>query len=153
MRSMYLASQTKPSKKMSEAPENLEESLEQKKLDPALGQVEWLDLTVGDASRIKSFYQTVVGWKASEVDMGSYNDFNMNSADGKQTVAGICHARGLSSNLPAKWLAYVRVEDVTKSAELCTIHGGKILDGPRRMGGSDLCVIEDPEGAVIALLS
>ncbi|MDG0997200.1 MAG: VOC family protein [Gammaproteobacteria bacterium] len=138
---------------MSEAPENLEESLEQKRIDPALGQVEWLDLTVGDASRIKSFYQTVVGWKASEVDMGSYSDFNMNSADGKQTVAGICHARGLSSNLPAKWLAYVRVEDVTKSAELCTIHGGKILDGPRRMGGSDLCVIEDPEGAVIALLS
>ncbi len=138
---------------MSEAPENLEESLEQKKIDPALGQVEWLDLTVGDASRIKSFYQTVVGWKASEVDMGSYSDFNMNSADGKQTVAGICHARGLSSNLPAKWLAYVRVENVTKSAELCTIHGGKILDGPRRMGGSDLCVIEDPEGAVIALLS
>ena len=153
MRSIYLASQTKPSKKMSEAPENLEESLEQKRIDPALGQVEWLDLTVGDASRIKSFYQTVVGWRASEVDMGSYSDFNMNSADGKQTVAGICHARGLSSNLPAKWLAYVRVEDVTKSAELCTIHGGKILDGPRRMGGSDLCVIEDPEGAVIALLS
>lgn len=150
---MYLASQTKPSKKMSEAPENLEESLEQKKIDSALGQVEWLDLTVDDASRIKSFYQAVVGWKASEVDMGSYSDFNMNSADGKQTVAGICHARGLSSNLPAKWLAYVRVEDVTKSAELCTIHGGKILDGPRRMGGSDLCVIEDPEGAVIALLS
>ena len=127
MRSMYLASQTKPSKKMSEAPENLEEPLEQKKIDPALGQVEWLDLTVGDASRIKNFYQTVVGWKASEVDMGSYSDFNMNSADGKQTVAGICHARGLSSNLPAKWLAYVRVEDVTKSAELCTIHGLSLI--------------------------
>ena len=150
---MYSASQTNLSKKMSELPEDLEELSEQKKINPALGQVEWLDLTVGDASKIKSFYHNVVGWKASEVDMGSYSDFTMNSADGTQTVAGICHARGLSSNLPAKWLAYVRVEDVAKSAESCKIHGGKILDGPRRMGGSDLCVIEDPEGAVIALLS
>ena len=60
---------------------------EHKKIDSGLGQVEWLDLTVGDASRIKNFYQTVVGWKAAEVDMGSYSDFNMNSADGTQTVA------------------------------------------------------------------
>ncbi|MDA9612112.1 VOC family protein [OM182 bacterium] len=138
---------------MDKLPEDSKETSEVHKVDSALGHVEWLDLTVGDASRMKSFYQKVVGWKASEVDMGSYNDFNMNSADGTQTVAGICHARGLSNNLPAKWLAYVRVEDVTKSAESCINHGGKVLDGPRRMGGSNFCVIEDPEGAVIALLS
>ena len=72
---------------MTEIPENSEESSEHKKIDSGLGQVEWLDLTVGDASRIKNFYQTVVGWKAAEVDMGSYSDFNMNSADGTQTVA------------------------------------------------------------------
>ena len=48
---------------------------------------------------------------------------------------------------------YVRVEDVEKSANKCKESGGNVLEGPRSMGSSQFCVIQDPEGAVLALMS
>ena len=116
------------------------------------GRIEWLDLTVGDAPRLRDFYAAVVGWKPADVDMGNYADYCMNLPTG-DTIAGVCHARGDNAKLPPQWLVYVRVPDVQESAETCLQRGGKILDGPRRMGGNEFCVIQDPAGAVMALLS
>lgn len=118
-----------------------------------LGRVEWLDLTVHDGRRLRDFYSAVVGWKGEDVDMGMYSDYNMNLPESGETIAGICHARGPNSNLPAQWLVYVRVASVHEAAETCSQKGGKVLDGPKRMGSSDICVIQDPAGAVMALLS
>ncbi len=117
-----------------------------------LGRIEWLDLTVPDAPRLRDFYSAIVGWKTAEVDMGSYADYCMNLPTG-DTIAGVCHARGSNANLPAQWLVYVRVASVHESAEACVKKGGKVIDGPRRMAGSDFCVIQDPAGAVMALMS
>ena len=122
-------------------------------IGPVIGQIEWLDLTVNDASRVKNFYSSVVGWKSDDVDMGSYSDYSIQTTEGRDTVAGICHARGPNANLPSQWLVYVRVASVQESADTCKRLGGEVLDGPRRMGGSNFCVIKDPEGAVMALLS
>lgn len=125
----------------------------QQKAASNVGRIEWLDLTVDDATRIKNFYCKVIGWKSADVDMGSYADFNINLPESGDTVAGICHARGMNARLPAQWLVYVRVADVKESAAECEKRGGKVLDGPRRMGGSNFCVIQDPAGAVMALIS
>jgi predicted enzyme related to lactoylglutathione lyase len=119
--------------------------------EPKVGQVLWRDLTVKDAPRVRDFYQQVVGWTSSAQDMGGYEDFNMMSPDSGETVAGICHARGSNTGLPAQWLIYVIVEDVDASARKCVELGGKVLNGPRKMGGGDFCVIQDPAGAVCAL--
>ena len=118
-----------------------------------IGRIEWMDLTVDDASHVRNFYTSVVGWSSSEVDMGSYSDFTMNLPDTQDTIAGVCHSRGNNANIPSQWLIYVRVESVADSAEKCKKLGGEVLDGPRRMGGSNFCVIKDPAGAVMALLS
>lgn len=112
-----------------------------------IGRIEWMDLTVDDASHIRNFYTSVVGWSSSEVDMGSYSDFNINLPGTQDTIAGVCHARGSNQNIPSQWLIYVRVESVADSAEKCKKLGGEVLDGPRRMGGSNFCVIKDPAGA------
>ena len=122
-------------------------------IGPVIGQIEWLDLTVNDASRVKNFYSSVVGWKSDDVDIGSYSDYSIHTPEGRDTVAGICHARGPNANLPSQWLVYVRVASVQESADTCKRLGGEVLDGPWRMGGSNFCVIKDPEGAVMALLS
>ena len=118
-----------------------------------IGRVEWVDLTIDDASRVRNFYKSVVGWTSSDVPMGTYEDFNMNVPGTQEAVAGICHARGMNSHLPSQWLIYVRVASVADSAAQCTKLGGKVLDGPRRMGSNNFCVIQDPAGAVIALMS
>ena len=118
-----------------------------------VGKIEWLDLTVEEASRARDFYCSVVGLSSSEQDMGSYSDYNVNLPGTTNTVAGICHARGASANLPAQWLMYVRVEDVSQSIERCEKLGGRVVDGPKRLGNQRFCVIEDPAGAVLGLLS
>jgi len=135
--------------------ENAEEESEvaAKEKPSNIGRIEWMDLTVDDAGQVRNFYTSVVGWSSSEVDMGSYSDFNINLPDTQESIAGVCHARGSNANIPSQWLVYVRVESVADSAEKCKKLGGKVLDGPRRMGGSNFCVIKDPAGAVMALLS
>lgn len=118
-----------------------------------IGAIEWRDLTVNNAEQVRDFYCAVVGWESSAVSMGDYDDFNINLPNSTETIAGICHARGSNSQLPAHWLMYVRVKDVADSAKTCEALGGKVLDGPRTMCSSQFCVVQDPEGAVLALMS
>jgi predicted enzyme related to lactoylglutathione lyase len=121
--------------------------------EKVIGAIEWCDLTVDDAGAIRDFYSDVVGWKSVAVSMGEYDDYNINLPVSGETIAGVCHARGSNSKLPAQWLMYVRVEDAVASAQRCIAAGGLVLDGPRTMGASKLCVIQDPAGAVLALVS
>lgn len=130
-----------------------ERNKEEQKPQSNIGKIEWLDLTVDNATGVKDFYAKVVGWSTEGVSMGSYDDFNINLPGTDTTVAGICHARGSNANLPAQWLVYVRVADVAQSAIACEARGGKIIEGPRRMGSSNFVIIEDPAGAVMALIS
>jgi len=120
---------------------------------PSIGRIEWMDLNVVEASQIKDFYCAVVGWSSSEVDMGSYSDFNINLPGTHSTVAGICHERGSHANLPSQWLIYVRVANIKESIAKCEKLGGKLLNGPQRIAGSNFCVIQDPAGAILALMS
>ena len=121
--------------------------------DAKIGTLAWRDLTVGDAETVRDFYKNVVGWESQSVDMDGYSDFNMIAPGSGETVAGICHARGSNAELPAQWLMYIVVADVDASARICAEQGGKVLDGPRALGGGRFCVIQDPAGAVCALYS
>jgi predicted enzyme related to lactoylglutathione lyase len=115
------------------------------------GTVGWTDLTVRNAERVRDFYSEVVGWKYDPVDMGGYSDYTMLSSDGSGS-AGVCHARGVNTGLPAQWLIYITVDNIEVSIGRCTHLGGKVIAGPKGMGGtSKYCVIEDPAGAVCAL--
>ena len=116
------------------------------------GQIIWQDLTVKNAEDVKEFYSQVIGWKADPHDMGEYNDFDIKLPESGETVAGICNARGTNASVPPQWLLYVWVADIQSSIEKCKELGGKIIDGPRKMGGSNFCVIQDPAGACIAVM-
>ena len=117
-----------------------------------IGKITWIDLTVENAPEIQDFYSQVVGWKSSPVDMGGYSDFSMNLPANDETVAGICHSRGVNADLPPQWLIYITVSNVDESAEQCKQLGGKVISGPKNMGQyGRFCVIEDPAGAVAAL--
>lgn len=115
-----------------------------------VGSIGWRDLTVEDADRVRDFYESVVGWASSPVDMGGYADFNMHDADGN-VVAGICHARGTNAGLPPQWLVYLVVADLDESIAACEDAGGEVASGPNAAGEGRMCVIRDPAGAVCAL--
>lgn len=122
---------------------------------PKIGAIEWQDLSVGDASTVKDFYEKVVGWESSGVSMGNgtYEDYSMNLPGTGDTVAGVCHAKGFNEGIPPQWLIYVRVASVSDSISQCEQLGGKLVFGPKEMGKDQFCVIQDPAGAVMALVS
>ena len=117
-----------------------------------VGSITWRDLTVEDAEQIRDFYKAVVGWESEDVDMGGYSDFGMNMPGG-ECVAGICHARGENAQMPPQWMVYITVADLDESIRNCRQMGGKLRTQVRSMGSHGrFCVIEDPAGAVAALI-
>jgi predicted enzyme related to lactoylglutathione lyase len=115
------------------------------------GTIVWTDLTVPDAEAVRAFY-AAVGWTSEPVSMGTHNDFNMLRPGSGKPVAGICHARGPNANLPAQWLLYISEPRVDDCVRRCRELGGRVVDGPRGMGEKRFCVIQDPAGAVEALI-
>ncbi|MFN0172953.1 MAG: VOC family protein [Bryobacteraceae bacterium] len=106
-----------------------------------------MDLTVENAEEVRSFYQKVTGWTFTEVGMGGYSDYSMNTPESGKTVAGVCHARGTNAALPPVWLIYIAVRNLDESMKACAESGGRVVDGPRNMGQSRYCLIQDPAGA------
>lgn len=117
-----------------------------------VGAISWFDLTVKNANETRDFYQAVVGWQVTDVDMGEYKDYCMNEPASGKTVAGICHAQGGNAALPPMWIMYITVENLDKSLAACEELGGKIVAPTRSYGGyGRFCIIQDPAGAVAAL--
>jgi hypothetical protein len=120
---------------------------------PPAGTIGWFDLTVADADTVRDFYQAVVGWNATEVDMGGYADFMMNVPETGTGVAGVCWKRGGNAEMPSQWLVYISVANLDTSMQACRAGGGQVLVAPREMGHYGIyCVIQDPAGAVCALI-
>ena len=123
-----------------------------KEKKPEIGTIQWADLTVREAERVRNFYLKVVGWEFEPVKMGSYDDYSMKTPKEGTVVAGVCHSRGVNADIPPQWLIYITVADVEKSANECVNLGGKIVVEPRSLGASGrFCIIQDPAGAVAAL--
>lgn len=119
---------------------------------PPIGSIMWADLTVEDAPRLRDFYKEVVGWTATDVDMGGYHDYCMNQPEDARTVAGVCHARGQNATLPPQWLIYVTVQDLDASVDRCVALGGEVIAPPRDYGGTGrYAVLRDPAGAPFAV--
>lgn len=123
--------------------------------DPTMqpGMIAWHDLTVPPhtIAAAKAFYQAVVGWSLQPHPMGEYDDYDI-QADGT-TVAGLCQARGSNADLPPHWLIYVPVPDVDAACTRASTTGGRVLAGPRMMGGYRFAVLQDPAGAALAIVS
>ena len=118
---------------------------------PEIGSMVWIDLTVPEAENVRDFYSAVVGWTPSEVDMGGYSDFTMNTPDSGTTITGVCHARGVNEAMPSAWMPYFVVANLDASIARCGDNGGEVVVEPRTLGEGRFCVVRDPAGAVAAL--
>jgi uncharacterized protein len=118
---------------------------------PTPGSVSWFDLTVPNADAVRDFYSAVVGWLPMPVEMEGYSDYCMSPPGAEAPAAGICHARGANASLPAQWLIYITVADLSASLDACVKNGGRVVAPERDMGGPKMAVIQDPAGAVAAL--
>jgi uncharacterized protein len=121
-----------------------------------VGRIAWLDLTVSDAPVTRDFYRQVVGWSVQNVEIEHegehYADYNMLGDDGNP-AAGVCHARGVNSDLPPVWMLYLPVGDLAESLRRVQEEGGKIV---KVMQGEDgeymYAAVQDPVGVYLALM-
>ena len=117
----------------------------------APGSIVWQDLTVDNAEEISRFYERVVGWERS-VHPG-IEDFNMSIPGEETPTAGVCYAAGTNAGVPPHWIIYVSVSDVNEAIRNAEEAGGKLVDGPRYVGNHLFCIVQDPAGAYIGLIS
>ena len=116
------------------------------------GSIVWHDLTIPDADTLSEFYASVCGWQRTSLPEHD-GDFTMHRSGESEAVAGVCYARGVNAHIPPQWLMYVAVANLAASLAETERLGGRCVEGPRLMGGHHFCVIQDPAGAYIALIS
>lgn len=119
--------------------------------DNKIGTMAWLDLSVGNAEQVKSFYEDVIGWKTENIAMGDYDDYAMLEPSNNEAVAGVCHAQGVNKDLPPAWLPYFLVADIEASITAVQANGGVLITEIKSMGSDKYAVIKDPAGAVCAI--
>ncbi len=119
--------------------------------DNKIGTMAWLDLSVGNAESVKSFYQEVIGWKSENISMGDYDDYAMLEPVNGEAVSGICHAQGVNKDLPPAWLPYFLVADIEASIAAVQAKGGALVTEVKSMGSDKYAVIKDPAGAACAI--
>ncbi len=119
--------------------------------DNKIGTMAWLDLSVGNASEVKSFYEDVIGWNTENISMGDYEDYAMLEPNNNEAVAGVCHAQGVNKDLPPAWLPYFLVADIQASIVAVQAKGGALVTEIKSMGSDKYAVIKDPAGAVCAI--
>lgn len=115
------------------------------------GAISWFELTTKDVGAAESFYKRLFGWTTEPWE--GERDYTLIKVGGKE-MGGIVPAPSGDGARPCGWGIYVTVTDVDETARKVPEFGGKVLVQPTdipRVGR--FCVIEDPQGAVINIIT
>lgn len=128
----------------------------------AQGSFCWNELATTDSEAAVRFYKELLGW---EVKKSSAMESCEGAADAPpmvyhEIVAGGEHVGGIYKmgpeygGAPSHWMAYVAVEDVDERARQVWELGGKVCVPPTDIPNvGRFCVINDPTGAAISLIT
>lgn len=114
--------------------------------------ISWNELITNDVEGAKKFYSELFGWDLKDENVG---DRTYTVAKSYNTeVAGIMQTPKGVEGLPPQWGAYITVENVDASAQKVTELGGTVLIPAKDVPGvGRLCVVTDPQGATISMIS
>jgi predicted enzyme related to lactoylglutathione lyase len=133
---------------------------------PPQGAFCWNELATTDLDAAQNFYRTLLGWEIKE---GTAPGGGMRYSE---IVVGGRHVGGMYSTAemcggaeggegaqqqqqqPPHWMSYVAVDDVDASAAKAKELGGKVCVEPMDIPGvGRFCVVNDPAGATISLIT
>ncbi len=122
------------------------------------GTFSWCELLTTDVEAAKSFYAELFGWTMEpvthECDEGNETfEYNLVKVDGTE-VGGIMAVPPQAQGMPPCWGAYVTVDDVDAAAAKVRDLGGHIVVPLKDIPGvGRFCVIQDPQGAALTLIT
>ncbi len=114
------------------------------------GSVVWNELNVRDPAAVMPFYESLLGWTTSPMDV-SPAPYLLINVDGR-TVAGIMTMGDqFPEHVPTNWLTYIAVDDAQATADRCAASGGTVVVPPFETPVGTMAVLLDPTGAIFAI--
>lgn len=125
---------------------------EKEQMMPAHGSICWTELGTRDFEAAKKFYSELLGWEFKQSAAVSEMKYEEYSSGGRP-YGGIYQMGEEFGEMPSHWMSYVAVDDVDASAKQVEALGGKICVPPTDISVGRFCVINDPTGATISLIT
>lgn len=127
---------------------------------PANGAFCWNELATTNLGAARDFYKTLLGWEVKESTATGSCEGSEVPVVYNEIVVGGEHVGGMYSmgpeygGAPPHWMSYVAVEDVDERARKVVELGGKVCVPPTDIPNvGRFCVINDPAGAAISLIT
>lgn len=130
-----------------------EQATAEKMAMPKHGEFCWNELGTTNLESGKSFYSELLGWQFKESDAAGmvYNEI---SIDGEKRFGGMYQMGKEFGDAPSHWIAYIAVDNVDAAAEKVVELGGSVCVPPTDIPNTGrFCVINDPTGATISLIT
>jgi predicted enzyme related to lactoylglutathione lyase len=112
----------------------------------------WNELATNNLKECKKFFTDLLGWTSEDSDMGGtkYTVFKQ----GEKMVGGMMAISKDWGDVPPHWMGYIAVDDVDSKAKKVEELGGKVNVPPTDIPTvGRFCVITDPGGAVVSLIT
>jgi hypothetical protein len=114
----------------------------------AHGAMSWNELATPDVDAATKFYTDLFGWGTDSIDMGG-QPYVIVKVDGHSN--GGIQGR-VPPNAPPHWLVYLGTDDLEASLAKTSELGGNVVMSAIEIGGGNrIAVIQDPQGAYVAL--
>src|SRR4051794_34322868 len=112
-----------------------------------LGALSWSELSSPDVDASATFYGDMFGWTTQEYE-GTPQRYLvvMNDGRGNGGITGMGN-----SPAPPHWLVYFGIDDIAAGLERVRSLGGSVMAGPMDIGIAKIGVVQDPQGAILAL--
>ncbi len=119
---------------------------------PDPGTFCWNELVTPDPDASAAFFAALLGWRRDDQEMptGPYTLF----WQGETMAAGMMDLKQMPEGVPPHWMSYIAVADVDALAARVAELGGQVHMPPTDIPNvGRFCVIADPGGAVISLIT
>ncbi|BBD09875.1 VOC family protein [Desulfovibrio ferrophilus] len=118
------------------------------------GMFSWNELMTTNVEEAKEFYAELFDWQYEEAPMEGGGTYHVAVVDGVQVGGMFERPANIPEGLPAHWRSYVTVDDVDECADMAGAMGGTVLLNPTDLPGvGRFCIIQDPQGAVLNLIT
>ena len=117
------------------------------------GMFSWNELITSDVKGAKQFYSKLLGWTLEDESNPNGMQYTRVKANNHE-IGGIMATPKEAKGMPSMWGSYVTVDDVDAMMNRVTQLGGRIIAEPRDIPHvGRFCVIQDPQGALLTLIT
>lgn len=117
------------------------------------GSPGWFQVTVRDYDKSLAFYRQAFGW-TTRVESDT-DEFRYSTAmfEGEPRAGVMDGSKILPEGMPSHWTVFLAADDVDKTLQVVTEHGGNVLRAAEDTPYGRLASVTDPTGTVFNLCS